>query len=1192
MVSVKSPKVWASTILTASLLCSGVVPALAAVQTPVPSQSAGTLQDGAGQSSVTSSVYELQQTAVAQDVYLVPMTERRSLEITLAGAVSPAEVSWTLGGKPLSEWKSWKAGRQGTAGTYSGAPFVNASAPVGSDSGLTYMINFDLLYGVEDLNGSVRREYPKMMQTVDLVAAGSKGELYRRAIKIVPYDSFHTFEEIKPAIDAITADARADRYIDYRVLGKSVQGRDIQMSIVAKDKASVDQYLNETLPLMMNDPEELQNRIRSGELQDYKVPVWINNIHPDEAPGIDAIVKLFRTVAQEEQVTYDTVDDQGNPQQVTVNVDEALDNVIFLLNYTENPDGRVANTRANANGLDLNRDNSYQTQPETQIVTSEIAKWSPLSFLDMHGFVKEFLIEPCTPPHDPNAEYDLLIDHMVEQAEQMGRAGIANTKYDQFHIPYEEARKSAENPNYEPYGYSSGWDDFSPAYTAVFAMHHGALGHTIEIPEISEASVDALYYTALASTNYVMNNKDELFLNQLEIYKRGIEGIDSRTVDPYLVNADYEPIGRPRDGESSFFPEYYVLPVDRELQKNPLETYRMVNYLNRNGVNVAKTTAPVTVGDVIYPAGSYVVDMHQAKRGYANLVLYKGADVSDFAEMYAEVVQNFPEMRGFDRYTVREAGAFAGKTTAVGQETIPVTSVQAGASYYVVKNSNNDAVHAVNTLLKQGKPVYFIQASGQGYEMGDYLIGGREFAAIRNSYLLGAVPLSGSVQVKALISPKVAAVGSGENTFALNQMGFSLVTDQVQGDVIVSDGGAVDTKLVAAGRPFVGFGNSPLGQMKKADILNGFDYGYTAASHEGLFRTILNQNNTVTAEYPLEDYFYTASGSWITSVPDNADVVAQISGENGFYLAGWWPGHEKAQGQVLGIATKQDQDTANPNVVLFANDLVNRDHPQNQYRIVANAIFTTVMEQAPVTTISSGTSSGGSDRDDDDDKTLTGSDGATTPVEPAGPAGPAEPETTTESDSVTDTPALPVVEFKDLQEVGIWAHAAIGRLASMGIINGIGEGRFAPLKEVTRAEFLTMLLRAFPMENTGTSVSFSDTNSSAWYFEYVSTAVNAGIVSGVGGGKFEPNRPITREEMAIMSANVLKAVKNKQVNNAEETLASFSDRGRIASYAMDSVALLYQEGVIRGMTETTFVPKGVANRAQAAVILSNLLDVE
>ena len=97
-------------------------------------------------------------------------------------------------------------------------------------------------------------------------------------------------------------------------------------------------------------------------------------------------------------------------------MNEVLNNVIFLFMFTNNPDGRAANTRRNANGFDLNRDNHFQTQPETILVTQEIAKWTPLSFLDMHGYIGSFLIEPTTPPHNPNYEYDLLYNNMIGQA--------------------------------------------------------------------------------------------------------------------------------------------------------------------------------------------------------------------------------------------------------------------------------------------------------------------------------------------------------------------------------------------------------------------------------------------------------------------------------------------------------------------------------------------------------------------------------------------------------------------------------------------------------------------------------------------------------------------------------------------------------------------------------------------------------
>ncbi len=123
--------------------------------------------------------------------------------------------------------------------------------------------------------------------------------------------------------------------------------------------------------------------------------------------------------------------------------------------------------RSLVNGLDPNRDTGFQVNPETQAIVRQIHKWNPISVLDIHGFVSGFLIEPATPPHDPNFEYDLLADIMLEKAHEMGRAGIANSKYERYTIPKVH--------------WGDGWDDSFSGYTAVYAMYHGILGHTIEI---------------------------------------------------------------------------------------------------------------------------------------------------------------------------------------------------------------------------------------------------------------------------------------------------------------------------------------------------------------------------------------------------------------------------------------------------------------------------------------------------------------------------------------------------------------------------------------------------------------------------------------------------------------------------------------------------------------------------------------
>ena len=197
------------------------------------------------------------------------------------------------------------------------------------------------------------------------------------------------------------------------------------------------------------------------------------------------------------------------------------------------------------------------------MVTAQIAKWSPISMIDYHGFVKGFLIEPCTTPHEPNYEYDLLIENMLEQAHLMGRAGVANTNYTSYVIPYED--------------YRGGWDDGTPSYTPTYAMFHGSLASTVEMPDLNEESLNATYYVGLACVNYVMSNKDRLFHNQLEIFRRGVENIDNRRVDDYMLNAAGEAVGRPRGDNENFFPDYYVIPVEKPLQRSALEAYNIAD---------------------------------------------------------------------------------------------------------------------------------------------------------------------------------------------------------------------------------------------------------------------------------------------------------------------------------------------------------------------------------------------------------------------------------------------------------------------------------------------------------------------------------------------------------------------------------------------------------------------------------------
>lgn len=875
------------------------------------------------------------------DNHIASMTEKNTFQVMfdLPKSVKAKNIIWTYGGKPLTEWKTFE--QRG----YTGSPFIRVSGEKVNKGRFTANITFDQVYGTDNLaEGRLQTQpFASLMGVYELAAVANGKVIAQAPVKLVPYESFLTYDELKQEIDAVTAQAakQNDRYIKTISIGKSVEGRDIYLTIVAKDKATVDKYQNVTHPAMMNNPEKLQNDIQSGVFGDYAVPIWINNIHPNESPGVDAIFKYFKSMALDKNIMYHTTLSSEKVGKVTLDVNDALNHAFFLFVYTNNPDGRANTTRGNANDFDLNRDNSYQTQPESRIVTEQIAKWSPLSFLDMHGFDANFLIEPTTPPHDPNMEYDLVIDSMLEQAKAMGEAGIGNTKYDYYHIPYEEYQKTMKDPHYVSKGTATNWDDASPAYTAVFAMHHGALGHTLEVPENNEESTNALYYSTAGATKYVMDHKERLFMNQLEVYKRGVENVDNHAVDPYLVNAKNEVIGRPRQGNENFFPEYYVLPIDKSIQKNPLEAYRMIEYLLRNGVQIERSTEAVTVDQKTYPAGSFVVNMHQALRGMANLVLYDGINVSDFESVAGEIVQNFPDLRGFNSYVIREPNVFNSKTTPVNSVSIPATKMPTNTAYVLIQNTNNDAIQAVNDLLSSGKEVTMLTSSEKGSEIGDFVVSYADLAPLASKYLLDVhAYVDGKPEGKPLKHSTVAALG--EPAFVLKGLGFDVTPDQEKADVLVNLFEA--DEQIEKGKPFIAYGS--IGMMIVKDHIPGFTYGGPEWEHyEGVFLADAAQDNVITAPYDDQEYLYTVTGSYIKAVPKNANIFARFSTKDNFYKSGWWPGHNDAKGQIMAF-TYQDN---NKNLTVFANDLTNTAHSQHQYRLLANSIFNAVSvdTQAP-----------------------------------------------------------------------------------------------------------------------------------------------------------------------------------------------------------------------------------------------------
>lgn len=177
--------------------------------------------------------------------------------------------------------------------------------------------------------------------------------------------------------------------------------------------------------------------------------------------------------------------------------------------------------------------------------------------------------------------------------------------------------------------------------------------------------------------------------------------------------------------------------------------------------------------------------------------------------------------------------------------------------------------------------------------------------------------------------------------------------------------------------------------------------------------------------------------------------------------------------------------------------------------------------------------------------------------------------------------------FSDLNTVP-WARTAINSLLGMDIISGRSEDIFAPDDRITRAEFISLVVNAFELNKTPIG-TFSDVRPEHWYYRNVMIAKNMGIVSGVGNNYFYPNEPIKREDMAVILARTLRITGSPLPHRDNSILDKFSDRHLISDYALSSLAVTHGAGIINGKGNDILAPKQLATRAEAAVMLYNVL---
>ena len=833
-------------------------------------------------------------------------------------AQAAGKISWTLDNKPLSEWKTWDM----ETGTLSKDPFLTITETANGND-LDLHIDVQDLFG-EDLSlrspNNIRRTYRNYIGNHELVGTNADlGITINKTLVFRPYQDYHTHEEMLAAIEKSKEEAKPDRLVQLETLGKSAQGRDMKMGIVSKDQASIDHYLSSTNPTALTKPSEMLAALKDKTL-DYKLPVLVHNTHADEQPGIDIITGLFNTFATKEKVTFNTTDEAGNAKTVTLDIPTLLNKFIFLFDFTENPDGDALNLRALANGLDPNRDASYQTNPEVRTVIQMINKWNPIALYDLHGFVKEFLIEPATPPHDPNFEYDLLSDLMLENAHHMGRAGVANSKYNSYIIPKLD--------------WGDGWDDSFSGYTGVYAVYHGILGHTIEIPEGNEESYKAGRNAVLGGIDFLNQDPDRLLEMRLNFYLRGLNKTEDPKAENELVGPNGEIVGRVKNGRPKFFPDYYVIPMSLDKDNDAQEAFNMIDYFKRNGVLVKELKEDI--GN--YKKGDLVIDMAQAKRGYANHILYKGSNESAWAAMYAELLVNFPDMRGFKSEPVFADGLFNGKLGEVTTTRATRTSeIDPKAPYYVIANTSASAVKAINQAISQGKSVYLTDDG--------YIVDRDTFASLLPNYAiygdaLYKVPSGPTLKPMKVYSPNYhynwAGVDAPAHTsLVLEKLGFQIVNTPEEADVVILESNRFDASIFGK-KPTLVIGGEAMQKLEKLGVLAGFDAEKLkgGSDYEGLMKAIIDDQDPLTSGYKKNTLFYSNSGNWIEKVPSNFKTLMSIASSD-YYIAGWWPKNEVLANKVMAISG----ELLGQPLFVYAGNPTNRQHPVHFFRWVTNAIF-------------------------------------------------------------------------------------------------------------------------------------------------------------------------------------------------------------------------------------------------------------
>ena len=856
--------------------------------------------------------------------------------------------------------------------------------------------------------------------------------------KIVPYDSFRTVYELYDDIDALAA-MDTDLYVSKESMGQTtVDGYDMPYLIVADSKESVDKWLAYT-DLVESDPDLALTKLANGDFDDLRVPMFASNVHSNENAAVNGILEFAHLLLENETISVNTLEgftDAGKellaqemakqnvavPEQIKdfasyigfirgengykangslysgqldleeyynvknneVNVKELLGDVFMVIVPEQNIEGYEHMTRTTSQGYDPNRDEANQTLFEDANAMALVNKFNPMVFTEIHGRVEAMLIEPCTPPHEPNYEYDLIAKQFIQLGEAVGMGAIANNpEHNSFEMPHRDYLR-VDNDSPSGVAWTEPWDDMTTAYGSQFPVLIGTASITWELPVYSDVASELVVpYGLMTQAMYIQANKITMLENQAKLFSRGVNNTNSNElVAPWYVDQYDRPgtqteLMRPvYDGEGqngNFYPECYIIPMDSANQKNLYDAAAEMKYLTRNDVKVNVAGKEFTYDGVTYPAGTMVVSMYQAKRSLANSQLFDGTFINVWQGLYSESFAQRSNARGYDRVIVAEPATY--KTImAACPETInytqALTYLAAFATQFegvenadvIIDNVSNDSAAAVNALLRAGKTVAMIT---EGSEKGNFICSYEDFMTVAKDYVLTATGVYGAgIKAAVILNPQVYLPGKpADNTsgyvettlrsgsynyrfdwLALTAMGFTMTENLTKANVIVGSRALSDDALAAvkAGTPYMGYSTGAISGSAFMQEL-GVEISSCDKGTDFLGRVVYPNNTLVNATYINEgdDVMYEYGTNWFTKLPEGATVLVQNAGKTPMQGCICLTDDEltaqfnQYNNGVVGF----EYQSGKLDMALFANVLNHKIHQTDEYTFISNFIF-------------------------------------------------------------------------------------------------------------------------------------------------------------------------------------------------------------------------------------------------------------